>query len=431
MKFNESTYQGSTKEVTYTLEEAEYNTDYLIIVFSGFSPITAANQYRYNYVRTLRRVDAHKLFILDKDGPRGSYYLGKEMSFDFEQSVSELIHDTIDRLKVDKEKVITAGTSKGGSAAIYYALKYKLGQAIAGAPQTKIADYITRYAEETAAHVIGETSKEEKIKQLNALIVDELANNNETLLTILGSVHDKQYPDHIVPFVEGMEKRNHPYTLLLDENIKSHGDIAKHYPDFIVNKLLDQINGFTVEPVSYQFSDDAFMITTDTVPPPGYSAKIRFYDGDNVLREMDYDNGWHTFPLNLSKPTIITVSYCLVKNCSAVFRDDVGEHFISDTNVICNPTIEQKDAAIHFALNLDTEQNVKFAFYTYYNRKIIDKIMYQEKQTMTYTPQEPGRYFIKYFIMLPSGEKVTGKSDEIHIGEIGVLAHEEKYGSSK
>ena len=430
MNFNESTYQGSTKEVTYVLEEAAYNTDYLIIVFSGFAPVRSLNQYRYNYVRTLRRVDAHKLFILDKDSTRGSYYLGKEMSFDFEQSVSELIEDTITKLHIDKAKVITAGTSKGASAALYYALKYKFGQAIAGAPQTRIAEYITQYAKETAAYMLGDVDDEAKVAELNNVIYNQLDTNNETLLTILGSVHDKQYPDHIVPLVEEMDKRNHPYSLLLDENIKSHGDIAKYYPDFIVNKLLDLIHGFTVHPVHYEFADNVFRMTTDNVPPAGYTAKIRFYEEDDILKEMNFDNNKHLFHFNLSKPTHVTVAYCLVKGDHTVYREDVGEHFISDTNVICNPAIEQKDGEIHFALNLDTALNVKFAYYTYYNGKVIDKIMYQGKQTMTYRPEEPGRYFIKYFIMLPSGEKVTGKTKEIHIGEIGVLEHEEKHGSS-
>ncbi|MCM3742050.1 hypothetical protein M3210_17570 [Oceanobacillus luteolus] len=416
MNFTESVYEGTTREVKYVLEEAEHNTDYLVIVFSGFASVKAASPYRYNYIRTLRQVDAHKLFILDEDGPRGSYYLGKAMSFDFEKSIIELIEETMNKLGVEHKNVITAGTSKGGSAALYYALKYKLGRAIVGAPQTKIANYVLSINGETADYMLGDRTDKEKVIKLNRLIYDQLEHNQETILTILGSEHDNQHKQHIAPFAEELKERNHPHTLILDDDIKGHNDVAVYYPPFIVNELLDIMYGLKVTDVNYEADYEGFKVQTETVIPEGYTEVIRFYDGDTLINEIGYNDTRNTFKLDLEKITFVTISYAILKESNVIYRKDLAEHLISDKNIICEPVIEKvNDRKFKFDLNLQTNQNLQYAFYVYQNGKVIEKIMYQRKQTMTYRAKEEGKYLVKYFILLPTKEKVIGKSDVILI----------------
>ena len=416
MKFEESSYTTATREVKYVLEEAENNKDYLIVVFSGFSSVKASTPYRYNYIRTLRQIDATKLFILDSDGPRGSYYLGKAMTFDFEKDVIALIESIIEKTGVEKKNVILGGTSKGGSAALYYALKYKMGNAIVGAPQTKIANYVLRVAGGTADHMLGDRSNKENINELNNLIYKQLETNNETFLTILGSEHDNQHKGHIVPFVEALEKSQHTYTLLLDDNIKGHDDVAKYYPDFFVKKLLELMYGFIVEPVTYQFDTKSYEISTKTMVPNGFSTAIHFYDENELIKEIPFTEGRKPFDLNLPEPKQIEVAYTIIKDGQAIYRNNVGEHLISDKNVIGNPTIEKANGnKIRFDINLSTKKKLKYAFYIYHDGNIIEKIMYQSKQKMTYRVNSPGKYLVKYFILLPKGEKVVGKFEQILI----------------
>lgn len=47
------------------------------------------------------------------------------------------------KYQVKLNNVITVGSSKGGYAALYYALKYGFGHAIAGGPQVKLGDFYT------------------------------------------------------------------------------------------------------------------------------------------------------------------------------------------------------------------------------------------------------------------------------------------------
>lgn len=62
--FREKKHKGRLK---YLYEKNDSDT--LIIVFSGFSDTPV-----YNYVRTLKSINANKLFLLDDFGYRGSYY---------------------------------------------------------------------------------------------------------------------------------------------------------------------------------------------------------------------------------------------------------------------------------------------------------------------------------------------------------------------
>ncbi|MDK8210807.1 hypothetical protein QP741_24980, partial [Bacillus subtilis] len=45
------------------------------------------------------------------------------------------------------KNVMTVGSSKGGYAALYYGIKYHFGQVIAGAPQSKLGDFLIDQAE--------------------------------------------------------------------------------------------------------------------------------------------------------------------------------------------------------------------------------------------------------------------------------------------
>lgn len=122
------------------------NSKVIIVVFSACvrEGLTA----RYNYVRTLKKVKANKIFILDdfaKD-KRGCYYLGQYPEFLVEKSVNKLIADFIE--KINALKIIFCGSSKGGWAALNFGLQNKIcfGKVIiVGAPQYYLGNYICHF----------------------------------------------------------------------------------------------------------------------------------------------------------------------------------------------------------------------------------------------------------------------------------------------
>ena len=87
-------------------------SDALLIVFSGFT----GDVRRYNYVSSFSKMEINQLLILDSWGYQGSYYwLDKGDTYP-EKMVNELIETIVKSYGINR--VITCGSSKGGSAAI-------------------------------------------------------------------------------------------------------------------------------------------------------------------------------------------------------------------------------------------------------------------------------------------------------------------------
>lgn len=415
MKFLESTYTKGSKEVKYVLEEGKHNKNFLVIIFSGFASADAKPPYKYNYIRTLRQLDCHKLFILDKDGPRGSYYLGENLTFDFEKSVYSLIEHTLRQFNIKRENVITAGTSKGGSAALYYGLKYKMGYIIAGAPQTKIANYVLSIKDDTAKHMLGDMNNKDNIVKLNKLIYEQLESNNSTKITILGSENDWQHRQHIIPFVEKLKEKSHPHKLIIDNNIKNHSGIAQAFPNFFVSKLLDLFYSIKLNQINLKIIRGKIYIESHTDLPNRYLEQINIYNADGeLLTEEDISNKIKLDFKN-NHPIIVKVAYAIKYNGNTIFEKPLDELVVNVNNKICVPKINVRGSKLHFKLNIKTKIKLKYAFYLYKDGKNIEKIMYQTKQDLIYDVKTPGEYYIKYFILLPNEEKIVNRSQNVTV----------------
>lgn len=114
--------------------------DILLVVFSGFGGKNVAG--RFNYVRTLRDCRANKLFILDDFGYNsvGSYYLGNNCVVYNDSVIESLVYEIAEKCRA--KKIVFAGSSKGGSAALLYGFRMNVNQIICGSPQYKIGDYL-------------------------------------------------------------------------------------------------------------------------------------------------------------------------------------------------------------------------------------------------------------------------------------------------
>ncbi|AHF08479.1 hypothetical protein DESME_04470 [Desulfitobacterium metallireducens DSM 15288] len=230
--------------INYVLQKGVTNTHLLVIIFSGFNSPEDKIQHSYNYMRVLSPIDCHKLFILDSYGPRGCYYLGQNMSFEVETSVLSLITSIVRRLNVDWQNIVAVGSSKGGSAALYFGLKYNFGYIIAGAPQVLLADYINKTTVETARFILGEDNPKENSIHLNEIIFKQLDKIVDTEIYLLSSENDWQYQIHVKPLLDEMDKHNVKYHIKIDNAMKSHGDIATYFPNFLLNLLSDFTSSF-------------------------------------------------------------------------------------------------------------------------------------------------------------------------------------------
>ena len=156
----QKTFKGE-KILKYIFNKSE-TSKHLIVVFSGFSkPGVPA---RYNYMRTLEDIDCNKLFILDSYGERGVYYIGLHGDKSIENSVKMLIENIQEKNNIPTENVITAGSSKGGFASIFFALKYGYGHCIAGSPQSLVGNYLLNEIDgaNVAEDISGGSSSEDR-----------------------------------------------------------------------------------------------------------------------------------------------------------------------------------------------------------------------------------------------------------------------------
>lgn len=122
---------------------------------------------------SIKDIKCNQLYILDDfgDGKRGCYYLGENGDFYLVEQIKALIQERMQHLHCTK--LITAGSSKGGWAALYYGFECKAKCCIVGAPQYYVGDYLNTDEHRPILKAImgGKTSD---IKKLNLVLEEEI-----------------------------------------------------------------------------------------------------------------------------------------------------------------------------------------------------------------------------------------------------------------
>ncbi|MDH2887882.1 DUF6270 domain-containing protein [Bacillus cytotoxicus] len=235
----EKTFQ-STKSVKYVFQKATKPCKHLVVVFSGFHgreiegvpPV-------YNYVKTLSECNYNKLFILDDYDGKVSYYIGKNRDYALEASVISLITYIANENMIPMENIITCGSSKGGYAALYYAIKYSLGAVVSGGPQTLMGDYLFNLSSFTRSiieFIAGDCNKE-SVDFLNNLLYQLIEQKNVfPEINIQVGKGDHHYANHVIPLVNKLDEKSISYNLEVADYEK-HGDVSKYFPEYLLENL--------------------------------------------------------------------------------------------------------------------------------------------------------------------------------------------------
>lgn len=209
----------------------------LIVVFQAINTRQA-----YNYIGTLSGVDAHRLYIKDDYGSdpltRSSYYLGPNRSLTIADKVQRLIAQTRRECGLSARDVITAGSSKGGYAAIYHGLKAGAGDIIAGGPQIMLGSYLRtdnlKSIRPPILEYIASENTDEASSWLNtvlASVVAEHATSEATIHFHVG-VKEPHYQEHAVPFFEMAARAG--LTIKADlQDYSLHEDLARFFPSYL------------------------------------------------------------------------------------------------------------------------------------------------------------------------------------------------------
>ncbi|TDM34388.1 hypothetical protein [Macrococcoides canis] len=131
IKENEKIFTDNPKVKYFT--KLNTNSKYLLVIFSAFNGKEKEGMpAAYNYVKPLFDLEINQLYVLDSSSSGlPTYYLG-EGNLEYEIKVIQLILEIAKAQNINISNIITAGTSKGGTAAAYFAMKYSLGAFISG-----------------------------------------------------------------------------------------------------------------------------------------------------------------------------------------------------------------------------------------------------------------------------------------------------------
>ncbi|MGL6199653.1 MAG: PssE/Cps14G family polysaccharide biosynthesis glycosyltransferase [Lachnospiraceae bacterium] len=246
--FNQKKFVDGEVVINYMHEENHSNM--LVIVFSSCT--REGVKARYNYVRTLEKIRADKLFVLDDYGydQRGVYYLGKNMDFFVERAVGKLLKTVIRR--GGYKKVICAGSSKGGYGALNFGLKIPSSIIIIGAPQYLLGDYLmdkTNRLEKTLSYITGSgynQTSDAPVEILNQHLHNKLKKyalmKNKPEIHIQYSTGEHTYKEHIQHLIDDIKR----YGFSLEEEVVeylNHSDVSLYFPDYLVRKVKEVLIG--------------------------------------------------------------------------------------------------------------------------------------------------------------------------------------------
>ncbi len=237
-------YYKNNIRLTYKEKARKYDTKHLIIVFSGFA---GKQEFTYDFFNSLQSINSHVVWIKDDFEGHCSYYLCKNMVFTIEDTVADFIAFKLEELGLQKKECTLLGLSKGGTAALYFGVKYNYSNIISSVPQLEIATYLydkfprsSIKAPIVANHMLGESPKIEDIHYLNTLLPDLLDkdNNFEKNIYLLTSKSDHQYKTHIFPYLKKFTKYSN-FNLIISKSIlvRGHSQVTNHHIQQVLGLL--------------------------------------------------------------------------------------------------------------------------------------------------------------------------------------------------
>ena len=167
-----------------------------------------------------------KLFILDSFGYRGSYYWYEKGS----NIPKVLVSNLIERMGGYKH-LYTAGSSKGGTCAIYYGLKHDVDAVYSSACQYYVGQYLSSpELRRILEGMMGKDFSEGDVKTLDEELPSMLRQKakSKTLINLFYSEKDPTYQQHIVYLKQDLEKNGIKYTVTTDD-YADHGENGKYF----------------------------------------------------------------------------------------------------------------------------------------------------------------------------------------------------------
>ena len=173
-------------------------------------------------------------------GYLGSYYWMHYGSNHPEETVSKLIQYIMEENNLTT--LITCGSSKGGTAAIYFGLKHNAKKIYSGASQFLVGSYLDREEHrEILLGMIGTCEKDKKVEELNSKISKEIEKHLEsTAINLFYSTRELTYERQILPLKKYLDAKKVKYKETIVD-FEDHASVGSYFPHFVLHELKDFI----------------------------------------------------------------------------------------------------------------------------------------------------------------------------------------------
>lgn len=244
IKNNESEFKGEKHNIKHLFLPNE-NSDYLIVVFSGFHGGEVAKKPPvYNYINTLKDVNINKLFIMDNVDNTPVYYYGTEGTDSYLKDTTHLVNHYAEKLGIKKSNIITTGSSKGGTGSLIVGLDIGVGHIISAANQLNVGTYLNSLPKvrELIFNMIFGSNDDSYVELLDQKFREKiLVNSTESNLYFHAGTRDSHYIKHMKPMLENFDSKKIYYELDL-KNYVGHNSVIYYYPEYLKRKINEILN---------------------------------------------------------------------------------------------------------------------------------------------------------------------------------------------
>jgi hypothetical protein len=259
----------------------------LVVVFTA---IHQPGDFTYNYKNSLDSSGVNALYILDDHGDQGAYYLSDHGDRSIFDAVQALITSELSRLGLDAKNLITAGSSKGGTAAIIHGTAAGAGQIIVGAPQVRVGSFLQGPHPNILRFITGSTSSK-AIESLDKVVFDAIDSlEKDTRLSIVVGEKDHHYKHHVLPLQQYAKAQGKDIDVTVLPGLP-HSEIGGVYREFLSRGVERELAGHSGSSLPYEYADIASAegkLTVSVLARDDCELAFRLYRDADMIAKLPY-----------------------------------------------------------------------------------------------------------------------------------------------
>ena len=164
-------------EIKYMFKPATLDVEHLIVIFSGYG---GGSLYTYDFAGdSLKDIPSNILWIKDEFGGAPCYYMCKHRDFSIEEKIIKFIDKKLSALSLCRDDATILGASKGGTAALYYGIKYNFKNVISSAPQFDLGSFLSYPSHHESCKEMFDMEKNDNVEFFNNLLYTEISKSCE------------------------------------------------------------------------------------------------------------------------------------------------------------------------------------------------------------------------------------------------------------